>query len=77
MAKTSAPNSSGSQFFKVYGEASLNPDYAVFGSISDEGMRVLDEVARAGIDPASSQQSQDGAGRPKIPVTFTAVTIDG
>jgi peptidyl-prolyl cis-trans isomerase B (cyclophilin B) len=76
-AKTSEPNSSGSQFFMVYGEARLYPDYAVFGSISDEGLRVLDKVARGGIDPASAQQIGDGTGRPKIPVTFTAVTIDG
>jgi peptidyl-prolyl cis-trans isomerase B (cyclophilin B) len=77
MAKTSEPNSSGSQFFMVYGEARLYPDYAVFGSISDEGLRVLDKVARGGIDPASAQQIGDGTGRPKIPVTFTAVIIDG
>jgi peptidyl-prolyl cis-trans isomerase B (cyclophilin B) len=78
MAKTSAPNSGGSQFFMVYGDAQLSPDYSVFGSISDAGLQVLDKVARAGVDAASMAASptQDGTGAPKIPVKFTAVTVN-
>ena len=78
MAKTSQPNSGGSQFFMVYGDAQLSPDYTVFGSISDAGLQVLDKVARDGVDPASAAQSQaqDGTGAPKTPVKFTGATID-
>ncbi|HVV13381.1 peptidylprolyl isomerase [Amycolatopsis sp.] len=76
MAKTSQPNSGGSQFFMVYGDAQLDPDYTVFGSISDAGLQVLDKVARDGVDPASAAQSQDGTGAPKTPVKFTGATID-
>jgi peptidyl-prolyl cis-trans isomerase B (cyclophilin B) len=76
MAKTSQPNSGGSQFFMVYGTAQLSPDYTVFGSISDAGLQVLDKVARAGVDPASAAQSQDGTGAPKTPVKFTGATVD-
>ncbi|WP_158889828.1 peptidylprolyl isomerase [Amycolatopsis anabasis] len=74
MAKTQAPNSGGSQFFMVYGDAQLPPDYTVFGSISDDGLKVLDKIARDGIDPAAA--GQDGTGKPKTPVKFTAVTVD-
>ncbi|GAB2969631.1 peptidylprolyl isomerase [Amycolatopsis acidiphila] len=76
MAKTSQPNSGGSQFFMVYGTAQLDPDYTVFGSISDTGLQVLDKVARDGVDPASAAQSQDGTGAPKTPVKFTGATVD-
>lgn len=75
MAKTSQPNSGGSQFFMVYGDAQLDPDYTVFGSISDAGLQALDKVARDGIDPASLATSQDGTGKPKTPVTFTGATV--
>jgi peptidyl-prolyl cis-trans isomerase B (cyclophilin B) len=59
----------------VYGDAQLSPNYTVFGSISDDGLKVLDKVAKAGIDPASAAQSQDGTGKPTTPVKFTAVTV--
>ena len=72
MANTGQPNSGGSQFFMVYGEAPLNPQYTIFGSISDEGLKVLDKIAKAGIGAIG----QDGAtGEPKLPVKFTAVTV--
>lgn len=76
MAKTAQPNSGGSQFFMVYGDAQLPAEYTVFGSISDEGLKVLDEVARAGVDPAEAAQSKDGTGKPMTPVKFTAVTVN-
>lgn len=73
LAKSGEPDSGGSQFFLVFGVAPINPDYPVFGTVSDEGLRVLDAVARAGVDPA--QTTRDGTGRPRIPVQFTAVTV--
>ena len=71
MAKTSQPNSGGSQFFMVYGDAQLSPDYSVFGSISDDGLKVLDKVARGGI----AQPGDDGTGAPTLQVKFTGVTV--
>lgn len=71
MAKTSAPNSGGSQFFMVFGDAQLSPDYSVFGSISDDGLKVLDKVARGGI----GTPGQDGTGAPTLQVKFTGVTV--
>ncbi|WP_329048128.1 peptidylprolyl isomerase [Amycolatopsis sp. NBC_01488] len=73
MAKTSAPSSGGSQFFMVYGTADgLPADYSVFGSISDEGLKVLDAVAKAGI---ANPNPQDGTGAPTKQVKFTGVTV--
>ncbi|ATY12735.1 peptidylprolyl isomerase [Amycolatopsis sp. AA4] len=72
MAKGTAPNSGGSQFFMVYGDAPLDPAYSIFGSISDEGLKVLDKIARNGIGTVSPR---DGTGEPKQPVKITAVTV--
>ncbi|GAB2770053.1 peptidylprolyl isomerase [Amycolatopsis magusensis] len=65
----------GSQFFMVYGDAQLPPNYTVFGTIGDPGLEVLDKVARDGIDAESAATSQDGTGKPKTPVKFTAATV--
>ncbi len=73
MAKTSQPDTGGSQFFLVFGETQIPPEYTVFGSIDDAGLAVLDQVARGGID-ASKPGIGDGSGPPKTPVTFTGVT---
>lgn len=72
MAKTQAPDSGGSQFFMVYGDAPLPPDYTVFGTISDEGLSVLDKVAKGGI----AETGPDGTGKPSIPVKFTKATVN-
>ncbi|MEU6642909.1 peptidylprolyl isomerase [Saccharomonospora sp. NPDC046836] len=68
------PNTNGSQFFMVYGNAPLSPDYTVFGTISDAGLQVLDEIARAGDD--GSFEPSPGGGKPNMDVTFTGVTVD-
>ncbi|MFE6611327.1 peptidylprolyl isomerase [Amycolatopsis sp. NPDC057786] len=73
MAKRQAPNSGGSQFFMVYGEAELPPEYTVFGSISDAGLQTLDKVARGGVD--DSKGPGDGTGPPRLPVTFQSIAV--
>jgi peptidyl-prolyl cis-trans isomerase B (cyclophilin B) len=73
MAKTAAPNSGGSQFFMVYGDAQLPPDYTVFGTISAEGLQVVDQIARAGHD--NSLAAQAGGGKPVQPVTIESATV--
>jgi peptidyl-prolyl cis-trans isomerase B (cyclophilin B) len=75
MAKTQEPDSGGSQFFMVYGDAQIGPDYAVFGTISESGLAVLDKVARGGVDPG--RVGPDGTGPPNIPVVFSRVEIAG
>ena len=55
------PDTNGSQFFLVYEDSRLRPDYTVFGHVSEQGMRVLEEIAAAGVDPADEGAPEDGA----------------
>ena len=73
MAKTTQPDSGGSQFFLVYGDINIPPEYTVFGSIDDAGLEVVDKVARGGVDQ-SKPGLGDGSGPPKIPVKLNHVT---
>jgi peptidyl-prolyl cis-trans isomerase B (cyclophilin B) len=64
------PDTNGSQFFMVYDDTQLRPDYTVFGSIDDAGLEVLNGVAAKG--------TADGApdGPPKEKVQIESVTQD-
>ncbi|NNG40947.1 peptidylprolyl isomerase [Flexivirga sp. ID2601S] len=58
------PDTNGSQFFLVYADSRLRPDYTVFGHVTPEGMKVLDQVAAGGIDPGADGTPEDGS--PKL-----------
>jgi peptidyl-prolyl cis-trans isomerase B (cyclophilin B) len=45
------PDTNGSQFFLVYGNAYLRPDYTIFGTIGNAGLATLDRVAAGGVAP--------------------------
>ena len=60
------PGTNGSQFFLVYGDSELPPDYTVFGTITS-GLEALDAIAAAGVEGGGS----DGA--PATPVTIATV----
>ncbi|WP_152363938.1 peptidylprolyl isomerase [Microlunatus speluncae] len=62
------PDTNGSQFFLVYKDSRLRPDYTVFGRITDQGLRVLDKIAAGGIDPGTEGTPEDGA--PAVGVTI-------
>ena len=49
----SGPNTNGSQFFLVYQDSPLPPNYSVWGTIT-AGLDVLDNVASAGVLDGSS-----------------------
>lgn len=68
----SGPDSNGSQFFMVYGDGGLPPDYTVFGSISPEGLQVLDDIAGQGHD--GSLDPSPGGGTPIQPVIIQTAT---
>lgn len=75
MAKSQAPNSAGSQFFLVYEDSTLPPDYTVMGTIGDAGLDVLDDIAETGVksdDPADSDNQV-----PKRPITIETVVVAG
>jgi len=59
------PGTNGSQFFLVYGDSTLPPNYTPFGTITS-GLEVLDAVAEAGSDDANGA----GDGTPKLPITI-------
>lgn len=69
------PDTNGSQFFLVYEDSRLTPDYTVFGSVTAKGMRVLDRIAAAGVDPASEDAPEDGA--PKLATTIERAKSGG
>ena len=70
MARSAHPDSAGSQFFVVHGEASfLDGKYTAFGRLTD-GFEALDAIANA---PCYS----DGEGsRPKSPVRIRRIRIE-
>ncbi|HKN51272.1 MAG TPA: peptidylprolyl isomerase [Amycolatopsis sp.] len=45
------PDTNGSQFFVVYGNSALRPNYTIFGSVGEKGLQTLDKVAAGGIQP--------------------------
>ncbi len=72
MARTSDPNSNGSQFFLVYQDSSLPTDgggYSIFGKVT-KGLDVLKRVAAAGTADGG------GDGAPKEPVVIKSITVE-
>jgi peptidyl-prolyl cis-trans isomerase B (cyclophilin B) len=70
MANAGRPDSSGSQFFMVYDETPLPPEYTVFGSIDEAGLEVLRGVAAQGTATGAAD------GPPAEQVLIESVTVD-
>ncbi len=45
------PDTNGSQFFLVYADSRLRPNYTIFGRVSRGGLRTLDRIAAGGVGP--------------------------
>ena len=73
MAKSGAPNTTGSQFFLVFADAQLSPDYTVVGTVDEAGLAVLDQIAAAGND--GSMEPSPGGGKPNVPVVIESMTV--
>ncbi|ANH39674.1 Putative peptidyl-prolyl cis-trans isomerase [Nocardioides dokdonensis FR1436] len=71
MAKTPYPDSGGSQFFIVYDETPLPPQYTVFGTVDADGVKAVAEAASAGADDSNGP----GDGAPRTAVDIEAVTV--
>ena len=65
------PDTNGSQFFLVFADSEFAPSYTVFGSIDENGIAVLNEVADKGDDGSNPA----GGGAPKQNVQIESVTI--
>lgn len=70
MAKTAAPDSGGSQFFIVYGDTPLPPEYTVFGTVDDAGLKAVQDAAKKGTTSGAPD------GEPKVAVELESVTIE-
>lgn len=64
------PGTNGSQFFMVYKDSQLPPQYTVFGTIQADGLATLDKIAKAGV----AGGGEDGA--PASEVTITSLLLD-
>lgn len=71
MAHSSAPDSNGSQFFLVYADSVLPPDYTVFGTIDDAGLATIEKIAADGDDGSMSA----GGGAPNTPITIESAVV--
>jgi peptidyl-prolyl cis-trans isomerase B (cyclophilin B) len=70
MANTGQPHTGGSQFFFVYGDTPLPPQYTPFGKVTS-GLDVLQRIAAAGDDGSNGA----GDGHPNQPVTIESFTV--
>ena len=69
----SGPNTNGSQFFILHADYPLDPNYTIFGKVT-EGLNVLDEIANVPVRPNPMAQ-----GEPSLPeeeVRITNITIE-
>ncbi len=64
------PGTNGSQFFLVYKDSQLPPDYTVFGKIQDDGLATLDKIAKAGVAGGGDD------GPPATEVTIKSMLLD-
>ncbi|KUF14128.1 peptidylprolyl isomerase [Streptomyces silvensis] len=67
--KKQGRDTGGSQFFLVYQDSQLPPDYTPFGTISGDGMKVLKKIAAAG------ESSGQGDGTPNATVVIDKATV--
>ncbi|WP_055698911.1 MULTISPECIES: peptidylprolyl isomerase [Streptomyces] len=67
--KKKGRDTGGSQFFLVYQDSQLPPDYTPFGTISESGMKVLKKIAAAG------ENSGQGDGAPNATVVIDKATV--
>ena len=64
------PGTNGSQFFLVYQDSELPPQYTAFGTIDSTGLATVDKIAAAGVAGGG------GDGMPTMVVTITSMRLD-
>ena len=63
----------GSQFFLVYDDTTLPPDYTIVGQVT-KGLDVVEQIAKAGVDEQQAGNAADGP--PAEPITITAARVE-
>ena len=64
----SGPGTNGSQFFLVFADTSLGPDYTIWGKIT-KGLDIVQAIAKAGV------KGGGGDGTPKTTIALTKVRV--
>lgn len=64
------PDTNGSQFFLVYQDTQLPPDYTVFGQMDAAGLAVVQQIAAAGVAGGGAD------GTPATPLTIHGVSLE-
>lgn len=64
------PDTNGSQFFIVYEDSALPPNYAVWGRLDEASLTVVRAIAKQGHDASFP----DGSGKPKADARIISVT---
>lgn len=64
------PNTNGSQFFLVYQDSKLPPNYTAFGTIDETGLATLDKIAAGGVAGGGND------GPPATPVKVKSILLD-
>ncbi len=64
------PGTNGSQFFMVYRDSLLPPNYTIFGTVSPAGLAVIDKIAAGGVAGGGDD------GKPVNEVTITSARRD-
>ncbi|GAB1693569.1 peptidylprolyl isomerase [Krasilnikovia sp. M28-CT-15] len=68
------PDTNGSQFFLVYADSALRPNYTIFGTVDPAGLGTLDRVAAGGVAPTPDDPAPvDGA--PALPTEIEMARI--
>jgi peptidyl-prolyl cis-trans isomerase B (cyclophilin B) len=64
------PGTNGSQFFLVYSDSELPPQYTAFGTIDSTGLATVDKIAAAGVAGGGND------GTPAMDVTIKSIRLD-
>lgn len=72
----SGPNTNGSQFFLVYKNTTLPPDYMIWGKVVS-GLDVLQRVASAGVQAGGSSTTDGAPVQPLVITKATATSVAG
>ncbi len=63
------PSTTGSQFFIVYGNTTIDPSYTILGTVTGDGMAVIQDIATQGVQ----HNAQDGA--PVAAATISSIAV--
>ncbi|MEV4636929.1 peptidylprolyl isomerase [Actinoplanes sp. NPDC049548] len=68
------PDTNGSQFFLVYGDSALRPNYTIFGTTTRTGLETLDRAAAGGVTPTPEDPAPVD-GPPALPTRIMVAQI--